>query len=49
MPDGTAEQGEGIRVRDLTVRAGGRCLLEGASADFPPGEVTLVIGASGAG
>lgn len=39
----------GISIRDLTVRVEGRPLLEGASADFPAGEVTLVIGASGAG
>ncbi len=41
--------GAAITIRDLTVRVGGRTLLEGASADFPAGAVTLVIGASGAG
>jgi ABC-type multidrug transport system ATPase subunit/ABC-type transporter Mla maintaining outer membrane lipid asymmetry permease subunit MlaE len=39
----------GIAIRGLTVRAGGRTLLEGAAADIPGGAVTLVIGASGAG
>jgi len=43
------DETEGIVIRDLTVRAGERTLLEGASARFPPGAVTLVIGASGAG
>jgi ABC-type multidrug transport system ATPase subunit/ABC-type transporter Mla maintaining outer membrane lipid asymmetry permease subunit MlaE len=38
-----------IAIRDLTVRVGGRTLLEGASGDFPAGAVTLIIGASGAG
>src|SRR5262249_39565884 len=35
--------------RDLTVEVAGRQLLEKASADFPAGAITLVIGASGAG
>lgn len=39
----------GISLRDFTLRVGGRALLEKAFADFPPGGVTLVIGASGAG
>ena len=39
----------GILIRDLTLRVGTRALLEKASADFPSGGVTLVIGASGAG
>jgi ABC-type multidrug transport system ATPase subunit/ABC-type transporter Mla maintaining outer membrane lipid asymmetry permease subunit MlaE len=44
-----SEEEAGVRLRDLTLRAGGRTLLEGVSADFPAGRVTLVVGASGAG
>jgi ABC-type transporter Mla maintaining outer membrane lipid asymmetry ATPase subunit MlaF/ABC-type transporter Mla maintaining outer membrane lipid asymmetry permease subunit MlaE len=47
-PEGTPTAG-GITIRGLTVRAGGRMLLEGAGADLPACAVTLVIGASGAG
>jgi ABC-type multidrug transport system ATPase subunit/ABC-type transporter Mla maintaining outer membrane lipid asymmetry permease subunit MlaE len=43
------ESSEGITIRELTIRAGGKVLLEGTSADFPAGAVTLVLGASGAG
>ncbi len=39
----------GISIRGLTLRVGSRTLLEDASADFPAGQVTLVVGASGAG
>ncbi len=41
--------GPPVSIRDLTVRAGGRAILEGAEADFPPGRLTLIAGASGAG
>ncbi len=39
----------GITIRDLTIRVGSKTLLEDASADFPAGAVTLIVGASGAG
>ncbi|MEZ6114463.1 MAG: ATP-binding cassette domain-containing protein [Pirellulaceae bacterium] len=38
-----------LTIRDLTVKAGARTLLDAASADFPAGEVTLIVGPSGAG
>lgn len=43
------DEAAGIRIRDLRVEVAGRPLLEGAEADFPAGEVTLIVGASGAG
>ena len=39
----------GISVRDLTVVAGQRVLLENTSAEFNAGEITLVVGPSGVG
>jgi ABC-type transporter Mla maintaining outer membrane lipid asymmetry ATPase subunit MlaF/ABC-type transporter Mla maintaining outer membrane lipid asymmetry permease subunit MlaE len=44
-----ASGGVSVELRELTVRAGGRILLESASASFAPGEVTLIVGRSGAG
>lgn len=41
--------GVSVALHELTVRAGGRILLESASASFAPGEVTLIVGRSGAG
>ncbi len=41
--------GVAVELRDVTVRAGGKTLLENASASFTPGEVTLIVGRSGAG
>jgi ABC-type multidrug transport system ATPase subunit/ABC-type transporter Mla maintaining outer membrane lipid asymmetry permease subunit MlaE len=41
--------GVSVALRDVTVRAGGKTLLENASASFAPGEVTLIVGRSGAG
>ncbi|MCA9162596.1 MAG: ABC transporter permease, partial [Planctomycetales bacterium] len=38
-----------LTIRYLTVKAGSRTLLDAASADFPAGEVTLIVGPSGAG
>jgi ABC-type transporter Mla maintaining outer membrane lipid asymmetry ATPase subunit MlaF/ABC-type transporter Mla maintaining outer membrane lipid asymmetry permease subunit MlaE len=38
-----------VEFRDLTVHAGTQQLLEGASAEFSPGQVTLIVGSSGAG
>jgi ABC-type multidrug transport system ATPase subunit/ABC-type transporter Mla maintaining outer membrane lipid asymmetry permease subunit MlaE len=42
-------QGPPVSIRGLTVRAGGRAILEGAEAEFPAGGLTLVVGPSGAG
>lgn len=36
-------------MQDLFVRAGDRTLLEGASAEFPPSQITLIVGPSGVG
>ena len=38
-----------IRIRDLTVRAGGRALLASASLEVAPGELVLLVGGSGSG
>lgn len=38
-----------LRLHELTVRAGGQRLLRNASVEFPPGKITLIVGASGAG
>jgi iron complex transport system ATP-binding protein len=40
---------EGLLVRDLTVRLGGRVVLDRASFSAPTGTVTAVIGPNGAG
>ena len=44
-----ARAGACVEVRELSLQAGGRLLLDGASARFEPGEVTLIVGGSGAG
>jgi ABC-type transporter Mla maintaining outer membrane lipid asymmetry ATPase subunit MlaF/ABC-type transporter Mla maintaining outer membrane lipid asymmetry permease subunit MlaE len=41
--------GTRIEVTDLSVDVGGRVLLDGASATFTAGEVTLILGCSGVG
>lgn len=38
-----------VELADLTIRAGGRTLLENGAARFEPGKVTLIVGCSGAG
>ena len=38
-----------IQIRDLSVVAGRKVLLENANATFEPGEITLVVGPSGVG
>ena len=38
-----------VEIRDLTLVAGPRLLLDGAAARFEPGAITLVMGPSGAG
>ncbi len=44
-PDNTAA----VQLRDITVRLGGRTVLENLSLDIPRGKVTAVMGPSGAG
>lgn len=39
----------GISIRDIHVTAGNQSLLNGASADFRSGEITLIVGPSGVG
>ena len=48
-PKSTAEGGVIVELRNLTLRAGGRLLLQQAAAKFMPGKVTLIIGCSGVG
>lgn len=38
-----------VRVRGLTVRAGGRHVLHAVDLDLPPGEVTALLGPEGSG
>ena len=38
-----------IEIRDLTVQAGERTLLDAASCTFPAGELILLLGCSGVG
>jgi len=42
-------QGVAVEVEGINVVAGDRVLLEDASAQFPAGQVTLIVGPSGAG
>ncbi|MGE3406317.1 MAG: ATP-binding cassette domain-containing protein [Pirellulales bacterium] len=44
-----ATSGASVEVRDFMLRAGKRTLLDGASARFEAGQVTLIVGGSGAG
>jgi ABC-type multidrug transport system ATPase subunit len=44
-----ARSGPPVSIRGLVVRAGGLVILDGAEADFPSGQLTLIAGASGAG
>jgi len=51
-PDANREQianGATIEIRDLTVQAGERTLLDAASCTFPAGELILLLGCSGVG
>ena len=41
--------GVAVELRDLTIQAGSRMLLQNAAACFEPGEVTLIVGCSGVG
>jgi ABC-type multidrug transport system ATPase subunit/ABC-type transporter Mla maintaining outer membrane lipid asymmetry permease subunit MlaE len=38
-----------VEIRDLSLRAGQRLLVERGSARFEPGQITLIVGPSGAG
>ena len=49
VPSAAGTCGVAIELRELCVSAGGQPLLENASAVFPAGQVTLIIGRSGAG
>lgn len=54
MPENSTAQQQpatpqGISIRNLTLRAGERTLLEETSAELPAGKVTLIVGPSGAG
>lgn len=48
-PSQRTSDGTSIEIRQLTVRAGQRILLENASCTFPAGEVILLLGCSGVG
>ena len=48
-PAVSAATGTSIEIRNLTVRAGERTLLDSASGSFPAGEVVLLLGCSGVG
>ncbi|TDB84602.1 ABC transporter ATP-binding protein [Actinomadura sp. KC216] len=45
FPDGPGR----LRLRRVTVRAGGRAVLDGLDLDVPPGAIVAVVGASGTG
>ncbi|MFM7832176.1 MAG: ATP-binding cassette domain-containing protein, partial [Planctomycetaceae bacterium] len=38
-----------LQLRDFNVTAGGRVLLQRATAEFPAGRLTLILGCSGVG
>jgi len=39
----------GLRLEDLSVERGGRAVVAGVSLEIPPGQVTALLGANGAG
>ncbi|MGI5208332.1 ATP-binding cassette domain-containing protein [Spirillospora sp. CA-108201] len=45
LPDGPGE----LRLRGVTVRLGGRAVLDGLDLDVPPGTTVAVVGTSGTG
>lgn len=49
VPHPTAAAGTSIQLRQLTVTAGDRTLLQDAAITFPAGEIILVLGCSGVG
>jgi branched-chain amino acid transport system ATP-binding protein len=42
-------QGQPIEISDLRVERGGKRVIHGVSFDVPPGEITTLLGANGAG
>jgi ATP-binding cassette subfamily B protein len=46
---GRSASGVGVRMRGLTVRAGGHTILHDVDLDLSPGEHVAIVGASGAG
>ncbi|MBC7964318.1 MAG: ATP-binding cassette domain-containing protein, partial [Fuerstia sp.] len=48
-PEESVSQGTSIEIRNLTVLAGKRTLLNAATCSFPAGEVILLLGCSGVG
>src|SRR5262245_26072608 len=49
LADDISARGTAVEISELTVRAGDRLLLDGVSARFEPGTVTLIVGPSGVG
>ena len=48
-PDTVAAETPGLRLDDLSVERGGRAVVAGVSLEIPPGQVTALLGANGAG
>jgi branched-chain amino acid transport system ATP-binding protein len=48
-PDTVAAGTPGLRLDDLSVERGGRPVVAGVSLEIPPGQVTALLGANGAG
>src|SRR5688572_29719336 len=46
---GSRDVGVGVRLDEVTVRAGGQTILENATLAIAPGEHVAIVGASGAG
>lgn len=49
LSDSSADRGTGIRLSGFSLSAGGRPLLTDAGAEFPAGQVSLIVGCSGVG
>ena len=48
-PDTVADETPRLRLDDLSVERGGRAVVAGVSLEIPPGQVTALLGANGAG
>jgi len=48
-PDTVVAETPGLRLEDLSVERGGRAVVAGVSLEIPPGQVTALLGANGAG
>jgi len=48
-PDTVVVETPGLRLEDLSVERGGRAVVAGVSREMPPGQVTALLGANGAG